>query len=172
MVYASDVRAAELEASDMPTDKLFWLALSQPVAEFGNELYGRSHCWYSLGHTQAVAWTWLQGLRAEDPAGAATRKHAARALGLGGWDVANLASAHLPECTAEQGAEWQARYSDGYRTGRGEAPSGNSRIPLIYVPPELPFENGAQYVARWVSFAWEIGYTQGWIFERRKRNGG
>lgn len=70
------------------------------------------------------------------------------------------------ECTAEQGQQWRDQYTDGYRAGRGDA-RGNAapRVPLISVPPEIPGETGAEYVARYVEQAWPIGYASGYRFE-------
>ncbi|HMH89936.1 MAG TPA: hypothetical protein VK586_02500 [Streptosporangiaceae bacterium] len=70
------------------------------------------------------------------------------------------------ECTAEEAAVWRARHSDGYQAGRGDARCGHgNRFELIEVPAELPGENGAQYAARHVGIAWEIGYTSAWRYE-------
>ena len=70
------------------------------------------------------------------------------------------------ECTAEEGQRWQERHGEGYRVGRGDARCGRERIDLINVPPERPAEEtGAQYVARHVGIAWEIGYTRGYCRE-------
>lgn len=70
------------------------------------------------------------------------------------------------ECTAEEGARWQEQHSEGYRVGRGDARCGRpERIDLIAIPPELPGECGAQYVARYVDIAWQIAYTRGYCFE-------
>lgn len=81
-------------------------------------------------------------------------------------EAARRAAPVQPECTAAQGATWQARHSDGYQAGRGDTRRGHgNRIALIDVPPELPGENGAQYVARHVGIAWEIGYTEAWRYE-------
>ena len=39
---------------------------------------------------------------------------------------------------------------------------------LIAIPAELPFESGAQYVARHVGQAWLIGYARAWAWEMRR----
>jgi hypothetical protein len=74
----------------------------------------------------------------------------------------------VPECTPEQGAQWQHDYAEGYRVGRGDARwNASPRIPLIEIPPEVPYESGATYVTRWVHLAWQIGYTRAYRYETR-----
>lgn len=71
-------------------------------------------------------------------------------------------------CTPEEGQRWQHDYSEGYRVGRGDARwNAAPRIGLIEIPAELPGEYGAQYVARCVGIAWQIGYTRAYRFETR-----
>jgi hypothetical protein len=41
-------------------------------------------------------------------------------------------------------------------------------VELIAIPAELPFESGAQYVARHVGQAWLIGYARAWAWEMRR----
>jgi hypothetical protein len=70
------------------------------------------------------------------------------------------------ECTPEQGDLWSERYQDGYQAGRGDARFGRDpRMEVVTVPAEVPFENGAQYVARHVEQAWAIGYASAWRYE-------
>jgi hypothetical protein len=74
------------------------------------------------------------------------------------------------ECTAEQAQQWERRFSDGYRAARGDI-GGNAgpRIELAPgVPADVPGENGAEYVARHVGRAWEIGYVSAWEYELAK----
>ena len=71
-----------------------------------------------------------------------------------------------PECTPEQAAEWQEQYTEGYRTGRGDVRWGASpRIRLAEMPPEDPWETGAQFVARHYRRAFAIGYTRAYRYE-------
>jgi hypothetical protein len=70
------------------------------------------------------------------------------------------------ECTAEEGAEWQRRFSEGYRLGRDDVRwNAAPRMPLVTLPPDDPYETGSQYVARHVSRAFEIGYTRAYAYE-------
>jgi hypothetical protein len=70
------------------------------------------------------------------------------------------------ECTPQEGERWREQYSDGYSTGRGDVRWGAPpRIQLITVPGEMPGETGAEYVARHVGRAWEIGYTRAYQFD-------
>ena len=74
------------------------------------------------------------------------------------------------ECTAEQAAQWTARYSDGYKAGRGDAKWGQPRDgALVDIPAEVPGECGSVYAARHLGIAWRIGYTDGWTFTRNHR---
>ena len=76
------------------------------------------------------------------------------------------------ECTLEEGQRWQAQYSEGYRVARGDIRWNQPpRVALVAVPEELPFECGAQYVARHVGQAWVIGYTRAWEWELGRRAG-
>lgn len=69
------------------------------------------------------------------------------------------------ECTPDEAARWQANYSEGYRVARGDILwNQQPRIGLVAIPPEIPFETGAQYVARHVDDAWAIGYTAAWRY--------
>jgi hypothetical protein len=64
------------------------------------------------------------------------------------------------ECTPEESQLWRERYSDGYKAGRGDVQWNSVRGDLVIdIPAELPGECGAQYVARHVGIAWQIGYT-------------
>jgi hypothetical protein len=82
-------------------------------------------------------------------------------------DVTTTVTTARNECTAEQGAEWQAKYSDGYRAARSDVLwNADPRIALVTIPPEMPGETGAEYVARHVGQAWEIGYTAGYRFQQ------
>ena len=73
------------------------------------------------------------------------------------------------ECTPEEGQLWQERYGDGYAAARGDILwNAGPRIDLIEIPAELPGECGAQYAARHVGQAWEIGYTAAWRFELKR----
>jgi hypothetical protein len=72
------------------------------------------------------------------------------------------------ECTAEQGAQWQEGYSAGYRASRSDVQwNAEPRIALVEIPPELPGETGAEYVARHAGQAWAIGYTAGYRYQQR-----
>lgn len=71
------------------------------------------------------------------------------------------------ECTAEEGERWRRDRGDGYQAGRGDGRWNRPpRIPLIEVPPDLPGECGAQYVARHVGIAWQMGYAEGYRYAR------
>ena len=61
---------------------------------------------------------------------------------------------------------WREQYSDGYRTGRGDAQCGQQRMPLVAIPAELPGETGAQYITRNLQSARAIGYTRGYLWVR------
>lgn len=70
------------------------------------------------------------------------------------------------ECTADESQRWQSQYSEGYRVARGDIRwNAAPRIALVTIPPEVPFETGAQYVARHVADAWAIGYAAAWRYE-------
>ena len=69
------------------------------------------------------------------------------------------------ECTSEESQRWRRDYTDGYQAGRGDARwNAAARIPLIVIPPEVPSESGAAYVARHLGIAWQIGYTRAYRF--------
>lgn len=69
------------------------------------------------------------------------------------------------ECTPDEAQRWTERYREGYRVARGDIQwNQEARIQLVVIPPERPFETGAQYVARHVADAWAIGYTAAWRF--------
>jgi hypothetical protein len=80
------------------------------------------------------------------------------------------------ECTPQEGQTWHDRYSVGYRLGRDDLIIRRTvrESWLIEIPAELPGENGAQYVARHVEIARQIGYTgavkwyldQGYTYDR------
>lgn len=73
------------------------------------------------------------------------------------------------ECTPAESVLWQDKYSDGYRTARGDITWNQPpRVELIEIPPERPFETGAEYVARHVRLAWMIGYAAAWRWEMRR----
>ena len=75
----------------------------------------------------------------------------------------------VPECTQEQGQQWQASYGEGYRVGRGDVRwNATPRIPLIEIPPEDPYETGSRYVTRYGHLAWAIGYTRAYRYETRR----
>ena len=64
------------------------------------------------------------------------------------------------ECTAAEGKLWRERYTAGYSHGRADARWNQVRqAVVVVVPAELPFETGAQYVARHLDLAYRIGYT-------------
>lgn len=73
------------------------------------------------------------------------------------------------ECSAEESELWRAEYTEGYRVGRGDAhalpyPRVREGWLLPSIPAELPGETGAQYVARNVSQARQVGYTRAWLY--------
>ena len=75
------------------------------------------------------------------------------------------------EATEAEAEEWRAEFTDGYRAGRGDAIAGRGPRDgwlLASVPAELPFETGAQYVARCLPDARRIGYTRAWRFAVHK----
>lgn len=73
------------------------------------------------------------------------------------------------ECTPEEGQHWQQQRSDGYAAARGDILwNQGPRIPLVDEPGEVPGETGAQYVARHVGQAWELGYSAAWRWELSK----
>lgn len=72
----------EIIDSPLRTDALLALALTLPVNEQGNELFGRSHAWYSIASSQARAI--MYALSTTEPY---TRQMAARALASAGYDV-------------------------------------------------------------------------------------
>ena len=73
------------------------------------------------------------------------------------------------ECTPAEGEQWSAQYSEGYRVARGDIRwNAGPRVELVPIPAELPFETGAQYVARHVGQAWQIGYARAWAWEMRR----
>ncbi len=73
------------------------------------------------------------------------------------------------ECTPEEGKRWQEQRSEGYRVALGDIKwNAEPRIPLVDEPREVPGETGAQYVARHVSQAWELGYSAAWRWEYGK----
>ena len=90
MSYSSHTRGEAIRQSDMPTEQLAWLAVTLPVQELGNELFGRSHCWYAIASSRVAAFNWLHSLGGDDTTGAKLREVASKALGLGGWDVDQL----------------------------------------------------------------------------------
>src|SRR5262249_39048894 len=65
------------------------------------------------------------------------------------------------ECTEEEGNRWQAEHKRGYEQGRSDSRWSQVRPDLVLaeIPPELPYETGAQYVARYVDLAYRVGYT-------------
>ena len=74
------------------------------------------------------------------------------------------------ECTPEQAVQWQDKFSDGYRTARGDITWGQEpRVELVPIPAEQPYETGAEYVARHVAQAWMIGYASAWRWEFGRR---
>ena len=73
------------------------------------------------------------------------------------------------ECTPEEGERWSSQYGEGYRVARGDIQWNQPpRVDLVVIPAELPFECGAQYVARHVGQAWLIGYARAWAWEYGK----
>lgn len=69
------------------------------------------------------------------------------------------------ECTPEEAQRWQQQRMDGYRAARGDITwHAGPRITLADEPPEIPGECGAQYVARHVGHAWELGYSAAWRY--------
>lgn len=74
------------------------------------------------------------------------------------------------ECTPEQSVLWQDKFSDGYRTARGDIQwNAGPRVDLVPIPAEVAGETGAEYVARHVSQAWMIGYASAWRWEYGRR---
>jgi hypothetical protein len=73
------------------------------------------------------------------------------------------------ECTPEEGQRWQRDHSDGYATGRADGYWHRApRIELIKIPPDIPGETGAAYVARHVGIAWQIGYSAAYRYARER----
>ena len=76
------------------------------------------------------------------------------------------------ECTPAEGKCWQEQRCEGYRVARGDILwDQEPRIPLVGEPAEVPGETGAQYVARHVGQAWELGYAAAWRWEMRRAGG-
>lgn len=71
------------------------------------------------------------------------------------------------ECTPEEARQWTREHGDGYAAGRGDGRWNRPpRIELIEIPPDLPNECGAQYVARHIGIAWQVGYSGGYRYAR------
>ena len=71
------------------------------------------------------------------------------------------------ECTPEEAQTWTREHGDGQAVGRGDGRLNRPpRIPLIEIPPDLPGECGAQYVARHVGIAWQLGYSRAYRYAR------
>lgn len=99
-----------------------------------------------------------------------TQNHVGHTQGMNGSETRGPVMTQVThvqrECTEAEGQLWQERHGDGYRAGRGDGRWNRApRIDLIDIPPELPGECGAQYVARHVGIAWEIGYTHAYRYE-------
>lgn len=81
------VKREEIFTSDMATNRLAALALTLPVASNRNELFGRSHAFYAIAHTQADAIMFVLDSCTAD---VERRTVAARALALAGHTLAHL----------------------------------------------------------------------------------
>ncbi len=74
------------------------------------------------------------------------------------------------ECTPEEAQLWQARFGDGLSHGHSDGRwNREPRIPLMDQPADIPGECGAQYVARHVAIAWELGYSHAYLWEMAHR---
>lgn len=63
---------------------------------------------------------------------------------------------------------WVEQRTEGYRVACGDILWNQPpRVPLVSEPAEVPGECGAQYVARHVDRAWELGYAAAWRWARR-----
>lgn len=88
MIYRTDTNRDEIIASDLQTEHLVTLALGLPVVDGRSELYGRSHAYYSIGHTREAALEYVNGVGDDT-----RRRHiAARALALAGYAVYDVRS--------------------------------------------------------------------------------
>lgn len=78
------------------------------------------------------------------------------------------------ECTPEQAAQWQERYTAGYSYGRMDARAGKPRtdVLLAEIPPEDPYETGSVYCARNLDLAFRIAYTRAYRYECARQTGG
>jgi hypothetical protein len=77
---------AEIYRSDMPTNRLAAAALTLGTVDGRNELFGRSHAWYSIASTQAAAIEFLM-----DVTEIRRRRLAATALAKAGYQASQLA---------------------------------------------------------------------------------
>lgn len=69
------------------------------------------------------------------------------------------------ECTPDEGAQWQERYTTGYCHGRSDTLNGDVRWDVVTeIPAEIPGETGARYVARHLDLAYRIAYTRAVAF--------
>ena len=76
----------EIYVSVIPTAHLLGLALTVPTVDGKNELFGRSHAWYSIASTQVAAIEFI--LAQDDPL--KVRHYAAEALARAGYDLADI----------------------------------------------------------------------------------
>lgn len=74
--------------SDVSTGRLTALALTAETVEGRSELFGRSHAFYSAGHTREAAAAFLQTVTLESE----QRRIACTALAMAGIDLASIRS--------------------------------------------------------------------------------
>lgn len=74
-----------IRMSDIATGRLIALALTLPVVKTRNDLFGRSHAWYAIAHSQARAVEFAMEATPEDQRGMA-----ARALALAGHELRHI----------------------------------------------------------------------------------
>lgn len=108
-VYRSGNMRDAIIASEVATEQLVTLALTLPTAG-GSELWGRSHAWYAIAHTQPDAQVFMGTVSAETE----RRRIAAHALALAGYaprDVRALAVRMTARRVPEPGPG-RYRYAD------------------------------------------------------------
>jgi hypothetical protein len=82
----SEVEQAAIAESGVSTEKLVTLALTRPVRDLTNELYGRSHAWYAIASTQEQAREFIAAQTPDEQ-----RRMASRALAMAGYAASDIA---------------------------------------------------------------------------------
>ena len=83
----NDYNRASIAESEVSTARLAELALTLHTRDFTNELWGRSHAWYAIAHTQEAAHEFLYAHDAADQ-----RRMASSALAMAGWSAEGIAA--------------------------------------------------------------------------------